>query len=975
MKGMMRAGKGLRFAATMMFAATFAAALAACSGTPMGVASQQASGADTPQATSSIAAAGSTAQQDSQYRGWWHHALLMFSAPNYAAAQSAGSVSLTVNRFGMVGAAVTVGYSTADGTAVAGNDYTAEAGTLKWAENDSTPKTITVPIRNSTPFAGAKSFKVALSNPSPAALIVNPGAATVTISGDGVAAIGELQLAAGSYTVAQDAGALTVSVDRVKGSSGSISVAYATSNGTAIGGTDFTAASGTLEWADGDAQPKTFSVAVSNAKPFSGTKAFVVALSDPKSGAALGSPSSAAVTIDGDASAPAGSLNLSAANSTVSQAAGSVTVIVDRSGGANGAVSVAYSTSNGTAVAGTNYTATSGTLTWADGDAAPKSFVVAISNTTPFAGAKSFTVALSDPSGGATISSPGSASVTINGDATAAVGALELSAASFSVSQGAGSVAVSVTRSGGSSGAVSVAYATSSGTAVSGKDFTASSGTLSWAQGDAAAKTFSVPISNATPFAGAKSFTVTLSGATGGATLASPSSAIVSITGDAAAAVGSLQMSESSDVVLQSAGSVTITVNRTGGSSGAVSVSYATSNGTALAGTNYTAASGTLDWADGDAASKSFSVAISNATPFSGSKTFTVALSSPSGGATLSTPASATVTITGSSSGSDGSSGPPAPTNFVLTNEGANSETLSWTASPGAASYKIYRNGVAYATSSGTTYTDAAATNATVPSFAAPATIYAYTVSAVDSSGNEGPQATDLTFWVYHNGTYFWAGDYSNVKLNYQDTAGAPESGAYDIAVSSFAYGYAQPYSGGTASPEWAAEIGAFKYMILDLKPGVANQKWRLNIISRLPQGDVYNNAPVELPGNYGPAPVLGKWATYKVPLNPDLAIGTGYSVGSISGSVLTVTGVNTGMSVQTTAWLFGPGISSDTTINSFGSGNGGTGTYNLNKSATAPAGTTINMQRTNMYKFSLIDESSAGSDVYYMDNVGFTVN
>jgi hypothetical protein len=78
---------------------------------------------------------------------------------------------------------------------------------------------------------------------------------------------------------------------------------------------------------------------------------------------------------------------------------------------------------------------------------------------------------------------------------------------------------------------------------------------------------------------------------------------------------------------------------------------------------------------------------------------------------------------------------------------------------------------------------------------------------------------------------------------------------------------------------------------------------------------------------------------------------------------------------VQTTAWLTGSGIPADTTINAFGSGSGGTGTYTLNNSASVPAGTTINMQRTNMYKFSLIDESGAGANVYYVDNVGFTVN
>jgi hypothetical protein len=975
MKRKMRAGRTLRSTANGVYAAVRAAAcaaafaaLAACSGTSSD--STMTSAAAAKAAVAAQPTASVTAQQDAQYGAWWRRALLIFSAANYSVAQSAGSVSLSVSRMGLADAAVTVNYSTVDGTAVAGTDYTATAGTLSWAENDSTPKTIAVPVSNASPYLGAKSFKVALSDPSTTARIAYPGAAVVTISGDAVAAIGNLQLAASAYTVAQAAGAFTVTVNRAGGASGAVSVAYATQNGTAVAGTDFTAASGTLEWADGDAAPKTFLVAVSNASPFSGTKSFSVALSDPKSGAILGTPSSASVTIDGDASASRGDLNLAASNMTVSQAAGTVPVTVNRVGGSNGAVSVAYSTSNGTATAGANYTATSGTLKWADGDAQPKTFSVAIMNSTPFTGSKSFSVALSGPSAGATIGNPGIASVTINGDGSAAVGSVALSAASFSVAQGAGSVTVSASRAGGSAGAVSVTYATVSGTAVAGKDFTAAGGTLNWADGDAAAKTFSIPISNATPFAGAKSFTVTLSGATGGATLATPTSAIVSITGDAASAVGSLQLSAASDTVLQSAGSVTLTVNRTGGSTGAVSVPYATSNGTAVAGTDYTAASGTLNWADGDAAAKTFVVAVSNAAPFSGAKTFNVTLSSAGGGATLSTPSSAIVSITGSVGGS----GPAAPTNFVLTNEGVNSETLSWTASAGAVSYKIYRNGVAYATATGTTYTDTAATNATVPSFDAPATIYSYAISALDASGNEGPLQTALTFWAYHNGTYSWGGDYSDVTVNYKDTAGGPESGTYDMSVTaSVRNGYAQPYSGGSAAPEWAADVGAFKYMILDLKPTVANQKWRLAIVSRLPQGDVYNNAAVILPGNYGPAPVVGQWATYKVPLNPDLAIGTGTSVGSISGSVLTVTGVNAAMSVQTTEWLTGAGITGNITINSFGSGSGGLGTYNLSASATVAAGSTINLQRTNVYKFGLIDETNSSNNVYYVDNVGFT--
>jgi Calx-beta domain-containing protein len=105
-------------------------------------------------------------------------------------------------------------------------------------------------------------------------------------------------------------------------------------------------------------------------------------------------------------------------------------------------------------------------------------------------------------------------------------------------------------------------------------------------------------------------------------------------------------ISAASDTVAQTAGSVTITVDRTGGSNGSAAVSYATHNGTAIAGTNYTAASGTLMWNSGDASAKSFAVSL-NATAFTGSKIFTVTLANASGAA-LGSPATATVTITGS---------------------------------------------------------------------------------------------------------------------------------------------------------------------------------------------------------------------------------------------------------------------------------------------------------------------------------------
>lgn len=108
---------------------------------------------------------------------------------------------------------------------------------------------------------------------------------------------------------------------------------------------------------------------------------------------------------------------------------------------------------------------------------------------------------------------------------------------------------------------------------------------------------------------------------------------------------GSLQLNSGTYSVNENGGTVTITATRTGGSAGAVSVSYATADGTAASGSDYTAASGTLAWADGDTANKTFSVTITNDGTAEVDETFTASLSGPTGGATLGSPSGGTVTI------------------------------------------------------------------------------------------------------------------------------------------------------------------------------------------------------------------------------------------------------------------------------------------------------------------------------------------
>ena len=107
---------------------------------------------------------------------------------------------------------------------------------------------------------------------------------------------------------------------------------------------------------------------------------------------------------------------------------------------------------------------------------------------------------------------------------------------------------------------------------------------------------------------------------------------------------GSMQHASASLTLLKNAGTATLTVTRSGGSVGPVSVNFATANGTAVAGTDYTSTSGTLAWADGDTLPKMISVPVLNNPNIAASKDLSVILSGPVNGS-LGPTTVATVTL------------------------------------------------------------------------------------------------------------------------------------------------------------------------------------------------------------------------------------------------------------------------------------------------------------------------------------------
>ena len=109
---------------------------------------------------------------------------LSWSASSYVVNEQAGSAVLTVNRTSNPAGNVTVAYTTTAGTATATTDYTSSAGTLTWLDGDATPKTVTIPLVADALIEGTETFTVTLSTPT-GAVVVDPLVTTVTVADPG----------------------------------------------------------------------------------------------------------------------------------------------------------------------------------------------------------------------------------------------------------------------------------------------------------------------------------------------------------------------------------------------------------------------------------------------------------------------------------------------------------------------------------------------------------------------------------------------------------------------------------------------------------------------------------------------------------------------------------------------------------------------------------------------------------------------
>jgi hypothetical protein len=508
---------------------------------------------------------------------------------------------------------VTVQYATADKTAIAGVEYVAASGTLTFNPGQ-TSKSISVTVLPSTVPSANKTFLVNLSSATNSTISAGQAIGTIvnTVPGPNLS-INNVQVIEGDTVTVNAVFNVTLSSP----SNVPVTVNYATANLTALAGTDYTAVNGTLTFAPGQTV-QTISVPILPSASPKSTVLFTVNLSGAVSalisnaqgiGTILDDDNPPFIVID-DVSVPDGPPGASV-NAVFHVTLSSTSPIP---------VMVSYATANGTALAGQDYTATSGVLTFNPGESV-KTISVPVLGDKIFEIDKQFTVNLSGPTN-ATIALGTGTGTILNDDPPPTLSVNNVTTAAPAA--GAVNAVFTVSLSTASGVPTTVHYATADMTAMAGVDYTATSGTLTFQPGETS-KPVSVPILGQTVNKPTLTFALNLSSPANA--VFGVSQGIGTITNQVALPVASIADAAATKPSFGTT-LANFKVQLSAPSGQPVMVSYSTADGSARAGTDYVAQSGTLTFAPGET-SKTISVAVLGNPLFQNDKTFVVNLSAP----------------------------------------------------------------------------------------------------------------------------------------------------------------------------------------------------------------------------------------------------------------------------------------------------------------------------------------------------------
>jgi large repetitive protein len=487
---------------------------------------------------------------------------------------------------------VSVSYATVDATATAAEDYIATSAALRFDPGE-VSKVITLVVLGDADQEANETVAVVLSNPRNAVLGTAEASLTIVNDDDGGVSLSIDDVAVSEGNSGSKALSFTISLSGP--SAQSVSVDYATIDDTATagglsatGGADYFSTSDSITFAPGETF-KQVDVTINGdslnesdeqltIELFNGVNALVV---DPQGVGTIGNDDASPVLSVADVSVTEGAAGVRMATFQVS---------LSKSSGRP--VTVAYSTSNGTASAAQDYVSTTGTLTFDPGETSAL-VSVAVNGDLLNEADETFFVNLSSAVNAIVNDSQAQGTVS-NDDPLPSLVVDDVSLVEGDA--GAQNAVFSVSLSAPSGRDVSVGWSTGTGTATAGQDYVAASGSLSFAAGDSV-RTISVIVNGDTQDELNETFGVELSGALN-ALLGDQHGTGTIITDDST--LPGLDIVDAS-VGEGNAGTVTLSlsVTLTASSAQSVSVNYATSNGSASSGLDYQTTSGTLTFDPG----------------------------------------------------------------------------------------------------------------------------------------------------------------------------------------------------------------------------------------------------------------------------------------------------------------------------------------------------------------------------------------
>ncbi len=497
------------------------------------------------------------------------------SIADVGASEDSGEMSFAVTLDAQSGQPVPLNYATADETATAGVDYIPPSDPLIF-EPFETEKIISVTILDDDLPELNETFAVMLSDPSNTGLVdlVRARATGTIIDDEGVS------LSIADSKVAEDSGQMEFTVTLNAAVSAALAVNFSTSDATARAGSDYAATSDVLMFGVGDTEA-TARVEVLADAVIEEDETFTVTLSAPSvAGISLFRESATGTILNDDFSI------LSVADTSAMEGSGRVEFTVTLSEESVDAIQFRYHTSDGTAEAGPDYEMSEDLVTIQPG-ATEVSIVVPVFEDVLDEDAETFTITLQDPVGASLANKVATATIIDNDDPPG------LSIQDATARESAGEMAFVVVLDVASGKSITVEYATSEGTAEAGSDYRQVVHTLE-IERDFVTKTVYIPILEDLVDEDDETFTVTLTNpANATITDGQATGTIIDDTDPPGITIADAMASESD-------GSITFAAVLSTVSAREITVAFSTSDGTAVAGMDYTELAGVLSFAPGD---------------------------------------------------------------------------------------------------------------------------------------------------------------------------------------------------------------------------------------------------------------------------------------------------------------------------------------------------------------------------------------